>query len=177
MGALGYVVGSILSPLMGKLSDRYGVRIMASTGIVMLGFAILVYLTLGHNTTIYVSPLASAISGIGTSMFYPANNGAVMASARPGSYGSISSLLRTQQNIGILGSFVTGISIASASIPRSDAFDIFIGTTNLAGGLSKEFIIGMGSALWASLILLAIAEAMSVVRGRNPDLIGQFISF
>lgn len=161
----GYVVGSILSPLMGKLSDRYGARILASAGIVMLGFAILVYLTLGQNTTIYVVLIASAISGIGTSMFYPANNSAVMASARTGSYGSISGLLRTLQNIGILGSFVMAISVASASIPRSDAFEIFIGTTNFSGGLSKEFITGMDSALWVSLILLAIAGVMSAIRG------------
>jgi MFS family permease len=163
----GYVVGSILSPLMGKLSDRYGARIIASTGVVMLGFAILVYLTLGRDTPIYVVLIASAISGIGTSMFYPANNSAVMASARTGSYGSISGLLRTLQNIGILGSFVMAISVASASIPRSDAFEIFIGTTNLSGGLSKEFITGMDSALWVSLILLAISGVMSVIRGKE----------
>ena len=59
------------------------------------------------------------------------------------------------------------ISVASASIPRSDAFEIFVGTTNLAGGLSKEFITGMDSALWASLILLAITGVMSVIRGKE----------
>ncbi len=163
----GYVVGSFLSPLMGKLSDRYGARIIASTGIVMLGFAILVYLTLGVNSPLYIVLVASAVSGFGTSMFYPANNSAVMASARSGSYGSISGLLRTLQNIGILGSFVMAISVASASIPRSDAFEIFIGTTNLGGGLSREFIAGMDSALWVSLILLVVAGMMSMIRGKE----------
>jgi MFS family permease len=163
----GYVVGSFLSPLMGKLSDRYGARIIASTGIVMLGVAILVYLTLGVNSPMYIVLVASAVSGFGTSMFYPANNSAVMASARSGSYGSISGLLRTLQNIGILGSFVMAISVASASIPRSDAFEIFIGTTNLGGGLSREFIAGMDSALWVSLILLVVAGLMSIIRGKE----------
>jgi EmrB/QacA subfamily drug resistance transporter len=163
----GYVVGSVLSPLMGKLSDRYGARIIASTGIVMLGFAILVYLTLGVSSPMYIVLVASVVSGFGTSMFYPANNSAVMASARSGSYGSISGLLRTLQNIGILGSFVMAISVASASIPRSDAFEIFIGTTNLGGGLSREFIAGMDSALWVSLILLVVAGMMSMIRGKE----------
>jgi MFS family permease len=163
----GYVVGSVLSPLMGKLSDRYGARIIASTGIVMLGSAILVYLTLGVSSPMYYVLVASAVSGFGTSMFYPANNSAVMASARSGSYGSISGLLRTLQNIGILGSFVMAISVASASIPRSDAFEIFIGTTNLGGGLSREFIAGMDSALWVSLILLVVAGLMSIIRGKE----------
>jgi len=163
----GYVVGSILSPFMGRLSDRYGARMIASVGISMLGLAILVYLTLKQDSFIYTVLIASAISGLGTSMFYPANNSAVMASARSGSYGSISGLLRTLQNIGILGSFVMAISVASASIPRSDAFEIFIGTTNLSGGLSEEFITGMDSALWASLALLVVAGLMSIIRGKE----------
>ncbi len=163
----GYAVGSILSPLMGRFSDSFGARIIASIGIGMLGLAILIYLTLGLESSLNIVLLASAISGIGTSMFYPANNSAVMASARSGSYGSISGLLRTLQNIGILGSFVMAISIASASIPRADAFKIFIGTTSLSGGLSIEFISGMDSALWASLLLLAISGVMSLIRGKE----------
>jgi MFS family permease len=152
---------------MGKLSDRYGARIIASTGIVVLGIAVLVYLTLGQNSPMYIVLVASAISDIGTSMFYPADNSAVMANARTGSYGSISGLLRTLQNIGIFGSFIIAISVASASIPRSDAFEVFIGTTNLAGGLSKEFVAGMDSALWVSLMLLVVAGVMSIIRGKE----------
>lgn len=166
----GYLVGSVLSPLMGKFSDRYGARIIASIGIVMLGIAVLLYLTLELDSQIYMVLIASAISGLGSAMFYPANNSAVMASARSGSYGSISGLLRTLQNIGVLRSFVLAISVASAAIPREDAFKIFIGTTNLSGGLSKEFIAGMDYALWVSLILLAIAGMMSFIRGRESRL-------
>ncbi len=163
----GYVMGSILSPYMGKLSDRYGARIIASTGLIVIGLAILVYLSLQQDSSYYTVLIASAISGIGTSMFFPANNSAVMASARVGSYGSLSGLLRTLQNIGILGSFVMAISVASASIPRSQAFEIFIGTTNLSGGISKAFITGMDSALWVSLMLIAIAGVLSAIRGKE----------
>lgn len=163
----GYVVGSLLSPFMGKLSDRYGARAIASIGIAIIGVAILVYLMLTQDSSLYLVLVASAISGFGTSMFFPANNSAVMASAHAGSYGSISGLLRTLQNIGILGSFVMAISVASASIPRSVAFEIFIGTTNLSGGISRDFIAGMDSALLVSLVLLAIAGVMSISRGEE----------
>jgi len=161
----GYVVGSLLGPFMGKLSDRYGARAIASIGIAIMGIAVLVYLMLRQDSSLYLVLVASAISGFGTSMFFPANNSAVMASAHAGFYGSISGLLRTMANIGILGSFVMAISVASASIPRSVAFEIFIGTTNLSGGVAREFISGMDSALLVSLILLAIAGVMSIIRG------------
>jgi hypothetical protein len=59
-------------------------------------------------------------------MFVPTNNSAVMANAPAAAYGGISGVLRTIQNIGILGRFVTTITVAFASIPRSMAFEVFI---------------------------------------------------
>jgi MFS family permease len=161
----GYVAGSLLSPFMGKLSDRYGARIIATSGCVFLIIATLIYLTLRVDTSLYVVLVASAISGIGTSMFMPANNSAVMANAPAAAYGGVSGVLRTIQNIGILESFVTTITVASASIPRSVAFEVFIGTTNLVGGVSEAFLHGIDSALTASIIIITIAGIMSWMRG------------
>ncbi len=165
----GYVAGSFLGPLMGRLSDKYGSREIATLGIIFLAAATLVYLTLRADTSLYVVLAASAISGIGTSMFYPANTAAVMAHARTGSYGSISGLLRTLQNIGTLGSFVLTISVAAFSIPRDVAFQIFLGTTNLTGGVTTQFIGGIDAAFYVSLALLAIAGFLSYFRGKEVN--------
>jgi EmrB/QacA subfamily drug resistance transporter len=163
----GYVAGSFLGPLMGRLSDKYGSREIATLGVCFLGVAIFIYLTLGVTSSLYIVLLGSAVSGFGTSMFFPANNSAVMANARMGSYGSISGLLRTLQNIGILGSFVLAISVAAASIPRQVAFEVFIGTTILTGGVTKDFITGIDHAYYVSLAILVIAGVLSFIRGRE----------
>jgi EmrB/QacA subfamily drug resistance transporter len=163
----GYVVGSFLAPLMGRYSDKYGARIIATIGTVFLIVATFVYLTLRAETPLEVVLLASAISGIGTSMFFPANNSAVMANAPVGTYGGVSGILRTVQNIGILGSFVIAITVAAASIPRIVAFEVFIGTTNLMGGVSNAFISGIDAALIISIVIIAVAGAMSLMRGQE----------
>jgi len=163
----GYIVGSLLSPLMGRLSDRYGARILATSGAVMLILATLVYLMLRLDTPFWVVLLASGISGIGSAMFFPSNNSAVMANAPPGSFGGISGVLRTVQNIGILGSFVVAITVASASIPREVAFEVFIGTSNLVGGVSDAFLHGIDASLWASIVIMGIAAALSWLRGNE----------
>jgi EmrB/QacA subfamily drug resistance transporter len=163
----GYVVGSFLSPFMGRLSDRYGARLLATSGAIMLILATLGYLTLRLETPLWVVLTASGISGIGSSMFFPSNNSAVMANAPPGSYGGISGVLRTVQNIGILGSFVVAITVASASIPRSVAFEVFIGTTNLVGGVSEAFLRGIDASLWASIVIMGVAAVLSWMRGRE----------
>jgi len=100
-------------------------------------------------------------------MFFPANNSAVMANARAGSYGSISGLLRTVQNIGLVGSYVLAISVAAASIPRQLAFQVFIGTITLSGGLSQAFISGIDIAFYASIATLIIAGILSFIRGKE----------
>jgi EmrB/QacA subfamily drug resistance transporter len=163
----GYVAGSFLGPVMGRLSDKYGSREIATLGVFFLCVAIFIYLTLGANSSFYIVLLGSAVSGLGTSMFFPANNSAVMANARTGSYGSISGLLRTLQNIGILGSFVIAISVAAASIPRQVAFEVFIGTTNLTGGVTRDFIAGIDHAFYVSLAILVLAGVLSFIRGRE----------
>jgi len=163
----GYLVGSLFSPFMGKLSDRYGARRIAAGGVVVIMLATLVYLTIGVDTPLWVILVASGISGLGTAMFFPANNAAVMANARPGSFGSVSGVLRTVQNVGILMSFVIAISVAAASIPRDVAFQVFIGTTNLVGGVSEAFITGIHSALMISLVMLVFALVTSWIRGKG----------
>ena len=46
-------------------------------------------------------------------------------------------------------------------------FVVFLGTTNLSGGITKTFIAGIDSALYVSLALLAIAGALSLRRGKE----------
>ena len=163
----GYIVGSLLSPYMGRLSDRYGARLLATSGSAMFILATVVYLFLGLDTPFWVVLAASAISGFGSAMFYPSNNSAVMANAPQGSFGTISGVLRTVQNIGILGSFVIAITVASASIPRTVAFEVFIGTTTLLGGVSNAFLLGIDASLVASIVITAIGAVLSALRGHE----------
>lgn len=163
----GYVAGSFLGPIMGRLSDKYGSREIATSGIFFLAVAILIYLTMNATSPLYIVLIASAVSGLGTSMFFPANNSAVMANARAGSYGSISGLLRTVQNIGLVGSYVVSISVAAASIPRQLAFEVFVGTKSLSGGVSNAFISGIDHAFYASIAILVLAGVLSFIRGKE----------
>ena len=169
----GYVIGSLLSPSMGRLSDRYGARVLATLGASTLIIATLVYLSLGLDSPLWIVLAASAVSGIGSAMFYPSNNSAVMANAPHGAYGGISGILRTVQNIGILGSFVIAITVASASIPRQVAFEVFIGTTNLVGGVSEAFLHGIDASLWASIAIIAVAAVLSWMRGHETRGMGR----
>ena len=67
----------------------------------------------------------------------------------------------------MLSSFAVALLIASLSIPRQLAFEIFLGTGGISGALSTAFIDGLHSALIGSISLLAVAVLLSVLRGRE----------
>jgi EmrB/QacA subfamily drug resistance transporter len=163
----GYVLGGLVAPFAGRLSDKMGARVVASLGLLVQAAGMLTYSTLTLDSPLYVVILGSVMTGAGSSCFFPANNSAVMASAPRGAYGIASGLLRTFSNIGMVSSFAVALLIASLSIPRELAFQIFLGTSGIGGALSSAFVDGLHSALIASISLLGVAVLLSVLRGRE----------
>lgn len=163
----GYVLLSLIAPRMGKMSDKFGARVIATIGIVLMIAALGIFFTLATHTPYYIIVLATAIVGVGSAMFYPANTSAVMANAQQSAYGSVGGLLRTLSNIGVLGSFVVTILVASLAVSRQTAFNIFLGTSNLVGNIEGSFINGMHAVFVLCTAILAIAAYLSFTRGRE----------
>ena len=163
----GYIISGILAPFMGGLSDKYGARIIATVGIVLMCVTVLAYMTLGTATPLYFVVIASLFASVGGPMFWPSNNSAVMAYASQDRHGSTSGLLRTMVNVGTLGSYVLSITVASAFVSRSTAFGIFLGTSNIMGGLPSAFLTGLDAALAFSLVILIVAGIFSLTRGKE----------
>jgi len=169
----GYVLGGLIAPFAGRLSDTWGARLVASLGLAAQAAGIVVYSFLGTNTSLYLVILGSVVNGAGSSTFFPANNSAVMASAPPRAYGVANGLLRTLSNMGMVSSFALALLIASISIPRQLAFSIFLGVGGIQGSASAAYVDGMHSALLASISLLAVALVLSVLRGRESRTMAQ----
>lgn len=163
----GYIISSFISPYMGRLSDRFGARGIATLGIALMCFAILMYMRLTVSSDYSIIILASIITGIGGAMFWPANSSAVMSNAQHEHYGSISGLLRLMTGVGTLGSFVITITTATVAISRETAFSVFIGTSKLIGGVSEAFLLGIRAALLTCLVILVIAGILSLARGKE----------
>ena len=164
----GYLVGALLGPLMGRQVDRVGPRAVATAGIVCMVTAVGGYSLLGLNAWLGWIPCISVVSGLGTGMFYPANSTAIMSRTSPRTFGSISGLRGTLSNMGTLLSFVLTLTIASASVPRYVAYEVFLGTGNLTGNVGSQFLAGIHAALVGSAIILGVAAILSWSRGPTP---------
>ena len=165
----GYVIGGGLAPYMGRLSDRVGARLLATFGILLMLAGVLAYASLQVDSPLIDVVVITKVTGVGSGMFWPAINAAIMANAPPGSYGSVSGLRSMLANTGTLLSFVLAISIAAATVPRDVAYEVILGTTTLIGGVGATFLQGLDWAFYASAAILAAAAALSALRGRHPD--------
>jgi len=163
----GYVGGSAVGPLAGRLADKVGPVIPATAGLAVQVIALFLYAHLSMTTGLWLVVAASVINGLGASAFFPANSSAVMKASPPAVFGIASGMLRTFANIGMVFSFAMAILIASRSISKSLAFAIFVGTTSLHGTLAAAFTSGLHSAFYTSMIFMAIAALLSASRGRT----------
>ncbi len=169
----GYVVGGVLGPLAGRITDRVGPVLPATLGLAIEVGALFIYAQLSVTTGLFVVVLASLVNGIGASFFFPANSAAVMKASPPSVFGISSGMLRTFANIGMVFSFSMAILIASRSIPRSLAFAIFVGSTRITGHLATAFTTGQHAAFYASMLLMAVPAALSAtraLRGLRPHI-------
>ena len=164
----GYILSAIIAPKMGKYSDKYGARELATIGIAFIIAGILVYLyTVTYSASIYLIVIGSAIIGIGGAMFFPANSNALMSNSEKSSYGAASGLLRLFSNIGLVSSFVIVIVAAASSIPSALAFQIFVGSSTLTASEASGFVSGMQSSLIVLIFILLIAGVASATRGKH----------
>jgi hypothetical protein len=53
------------------------------------------------------------------------------------------------------------------TVSRYVAFEVFLGTTNLIGGVASSFLTGLKSAFYVSLGILAVALVLSALRGKE----------
>ncbi len=165
----GYCVGAVAGPVMGRIVYKTGTRALATGGILLMMVGVGAYSFLGGGTWLGWVPVISLVTGLGTGMFFPANNLAIMSQAAPDRLGAVSGLRSTLQNMGALLSFVLSFAVATAAVPKYIAYAVFLGT--FSGGIPSAFLVGLHDALYVSAGVLLVAALLSWQRGVDSALV------
>jgi len=159
---------SVVAPISGWLSDRFGSRGLSSLGMVIscVGLWFLSQLTARVSSWDIVWPLI--VTGFGQALFQPPNNNAIMSSVPPPRLGMASSFLATVRVLG-----------QASSVALSGAIFTMLGGAQAGAGLVRNlglpvetleaaFLNAFRMALLICMAVAALGVFTSLLRGRPP---------
>jgi len=169
----------IMGPLSGWLSDKYGSRLFATSGLLLIAISFLILAMLPYNFDYPVFALALLIMGLGNGMFGAPNIAAIMNSVPPEERGVASGMRAMLQNSGMVTSMALFFTIVIVSLTRLFPPELamsltHIGASNLIAPMSA---IPPTGALFAAFLgynpvnAILVAVPQSVVATISPETI------
>jgi MFS family permease len=98
------ILMAIISPIAGRLSDRWSPFVMSSVGMAICVVSMLSFLFLDADSPLIHVIVNLAIVGVGFGIFSSPNTNAVMSSVSPGDFGVANSILSTMRSVGQVSS-------------------------------------------------------------------------
>ena len=154
---------AVIAPLSGYLSDRFGTRVIAIIGLILITAGYFLSSTLTADVSIAGYLLRLTPIGIGFGVFQSPNNSAVMGSVERNRLGVASGLLALSRTLGqttgfaLIGAIFAGVVIAIGGIEPNSAPPAAI-----VAGLRVSFLL----AGCTTLLALALA-VFGLVRSRG----------
>jgi EmrB/QacA subfamily drug resistance transporter len=157
------VVMAIVAPLSGTLSDRIGVRLLTSLGMVLLAVGIFIQSRFGPDTQTLYMVAGLAITGMGTGIFISPNNSALMGSAPRQRQGIAAGILATSRNMGmVLGIGLAGAIFTTVMAQTGAGQPTATPSPVLFDAFRASFTTASGVALLGALISLVRSETEPV---------------
>lgn len=133
---------ALVAPVSGALSDRLGTRGLTVAGQLLNALALGLMASLGAESPLALVLLPQVLLGIGTALFTPPNNNAMLSAVDPEDLGMASGMLAIMRNLGLM--LGTGLVSVVLALRPTD----FMGGFRLA--LALCCLIALVSALVAS---------------------------
>ena len=163
-------VQSLLSPIGGVLSDRFGARFPASAGLIIEAAGCVILSALGPDSPYWVLFAGLVLFGSGAGIVWTAQTSAAMGTSPVQRLGITGATLATFRQIGMVTSFALALAVAAATVPKHLAGAIFLGTSDTLGGPEMApFATGMHYALIVSMLIILGAAALTVLAGDSGE--------
>jgi MFS family permease len=147
---------AMVSPLAGRLADRYAPYKLATLGMAVGTIALGLSATVSAATPLPTVRLVLVLLGIGFGLFSSPNTAAVMASVTPRDYGMAASLLATMRSTGMLACMTIITVIVSW----------YLGDLPITPATGPAFVASMRTALLLLALLSLVGIGFSM--GRMP---------
>jgi EmrB/QacA subfamily drug resistance transporter len=146
----------IFSPYTGKLSDRMEPRLLASAGMALTFVAVLAFVFLNGETSLFFIVACLITLGLGLALFTSPNTNAIMSSVEPRHYGVGSATLGTMRLVGQVSSMSFAMMV----------FSFYLGAVEITPQYYPQFLssVKVAFAVFSALCILGIFA--SLARGK-----------
>jgi EmrB/QacA subfamily drug resistance transporter len=158
--AVSPVLGGIVAPISGTLSDRFGSRIISLIGLVLMLIGCLLLSTLNAQVTELGYVWRVAPFGIGLGMFQSPNNSAIMGGVSRERLGIASGLLSLSRTLGqtagvpLLGALFAGLALSSSNLASN---------AKLTDVPAEALVYGVQGTFHAAAVILMAAAILTAV--------------
>ena len=148
------VIMTVLSPFVGRISDRHSPFKMSAAGMALCAAALGLLSFLSEDLSLAKIIMILALSGVGFSFFSTPNTNAVMSCVEREDYGVSASILSTMRSIG----HTAGMSVVSAVV------GIYIGSGSLKGAGTEVLMKTFHISFFIFTLLCILGIIMAVKR-------------
>lgn len=146
---------AVLSPLAGRLSDRFEPRWLASSGMGLSALGLGVLVRIGVATPLAVVIGALVLLGVGFALFSSPNTNAVVSAVPSSELGLANATLSTMRNVGQALSMTFALLLVS----------VHVGHVQLGPGTTAGLVAAMRAAFGAFMVATLLGALASLARG------------
>ena len=160
------VMQSVLSPVAGRLSDRMGSRVLATTGMVIVALGMVLLGFMGRQASLPHVVGALMVVGLGMATFSAPNTSAIMGSVQRGQLGLAGAFLATMRVTGQALSVALLGGIAASRL-GSGGWRLLLHQGATAGPALDAFAWGYRAAMLTGAALAILGACASLTRKAN----------
>ncbi len=150
------IIQSIVSPMVGRLSDRVQPRLVASAGMIFTVLGLLFFTFLDKETSIWIVITGLALVGFGVAVFVTPNTNATMAAVDKKEYGVASAAVATMRQLGMIVSLGLVLLL----------FTLYIGNVQITPEYHGVFLQTVQTAFIIFSGLCVVGVFASLARGK-----------
>ena len=163
------IVIFIISPISGRLADRYGSRVLCSVGLAVNAAALFWFSTLNQNSSYGAVLISLVLFGLGTALFGPPNLSAIMGSVPAEKRGTANGFRMTITMTGGVLSVPFSLLLMSLVMPYAQLSHVVNSTQLINSNELPTFLRAINHACLILGIIVLFAIIPSLLRGpREP---------
>ena len=161
------IVIFVLSPITGRLADRYGARVLSSVGLAVNASALFWFSTLNQKSSYSAVLISLVLFGLGAALFGPPNISSIMGSVPSEKRGVANGIRMTLVMTGGVISVPFSLLLMTLVMPYNKLSQI-VGSTQLIGSNElPQFLSAINHACLILAIIVLFAIIPSVLRGKT----------